>query len=83
MLSLLAIALLPVAAAVAFGYARTASLPLQSAWLVLIAMETAHAGGQALAARPLLPAVGELLNVWGPVGFVALLGWTWRARRAL
>lgn len=84
MLSLLAIAMLPVAAAVALGTARaTGSLPLQSAWLVLIAMDMAHAGAQGLDARPLLPALPELLGVWGPVAFVALLGWAWRTMRAL
>jgi protein-S-isoprenylcysteine O-methyltransferase Ste14 len=84
MLSLLAIALLPVAAAVALGTARAASsLALQSTWLVLIAMESAHAQANALATRSVLPGLSELLGVWAPVAFVALLGWAWRTMRAL
>jgi hypothetical protein len=84
MLSLLAIALLPVAAAIALGTARAAaSLPLQSAWLVLVAMETAQAGANALVARPVLPGLSELECVWAPAAFVALAGWAWRAMRAL
>ena len=84
MLSALTFGLVPLAAAAVLGTERAGrSLLVQGACLTLLAADWAQAGETALPQRMLLPGLGEVLSVWGPLAFAGWFGWAWRTARAL
>ncbi|MCP3020481.1 hypothetical protein [Cupriavidus basilensis] len=84
MLSALTFGLVPLAASAALGMERAGrSILLQAACLTLLAADWARAGNAALPHRALVPDLGELMFVWGPLAFAGMLGWAWRTARAL